>query len=249
MPCEFINQERGGTAWEGMFNRILNFVLFVLAVVYIYRYQAMSTMDCDASAQDVPVSIQVEMPDPDLNTDLSYAQITEKFRNSHENLRFVGYTQALGVTEFAMHVQFGLQFVEKLKSFSGQMCLVPQKVEVKLALNQTIFLGQSSTRSRCQFKTLMDHEMRHVTINRDVAKKNIPKFEAAAKKGLEEFARHQGWGPYDFSDSEVKKRVLNDYLEAAMNRTIKETERQINSQQSRVDTPEEYMRIGRTCRW
>lgn len=232
-----------------MFNRILNFVLFVLAVVYLYRYHAMSAMDCDAAAQDVQISLQVAMPDPDLNTDLSYDQITQKFRNAHGNLRAGGYVQALGVTEFAMQVQFGLQFVEKLKSFSGQMCLVPQKVEVKLSLDQTIFLGKSSTRSRCQFKTLMDHEMRHVTINRDVVQKNIPKFEAAAKEGLAQFAREQGWGPYDLGQSEVKKRTLDTYMQAAIDRTLKATERELNAKQSQVDTPEEYMRIGRACRW
>lgn len=239
-----------GAAGHRMFNRILNFVLFVLAVLYIVQYQQMSVTDCAAAAQaqEAPVSVRLDMPDPNLNTDLSYSQITQKFRNAHKGLAG-GYAQALGVTEFAMEVYSGLQFVEKMKSFSTQACLVPEKVEVMTALKQTIFLGNSSTRSRCQFKTLMEHEMRHVAINRDVVRKHVPQYEAAVREGLAAFGKNQGWGPYDLGASEEKKRLLNDYMEAALDRAIKATEREINSLQSRVDTPQEYMRIGRACDW
>ncbi|MCB1592912.1 MAG: hypothetical protein KDI90_10730 [Alphaproteobacteria bacterium] len=232
-----------------MFNWILNVLLIVLAVIYLYRFQEMDAVDCMAEASRVPISVQMSMPDPTLNTELSYSQITQKFRNAHKSLQASPYLQALGVTEFALEMKFGMQFTEKMKSISGNVCLVPESIIVDLALEQTIFLGKSSTRSKCQFKTLMDHEMRHVKINRDGVKKNISRFEAAARQGLALFGKQQGWGPYHYNDSQGKKELLKEYMSAALNRTFKATEQEIDLQQAKVDTAQEYLRIGRSCRW
>lgn len=209
----------------------------------------MSRLDCAGAGGQARVSVRLEMPDPDLNTDLSYDQITQKFHSYHKGQTASSYLKALGVTEFSVDVRFQLKFTEKLKSFTGEACLIPENVEVVLTLNQTIFLGQSSTRSKCQFKTLMDHEMRHVTINRDVTQKNLKKFEDSVREGVAKFGQYQGWGPYDLQHSSEKKELLKQYMDSSIKRAAKETENEINRLQSKVDTPGEYMRIGRACRW
>lgn len=228
----------------------LSYILLIFALVYAaLRYQEMGEMDCSAAGQNAPVSVRLEMPDPDLNTDLSYAQITQKFRSYHKGQAAGSFFQALGVTEFTMDVQFQLKFREKMKSFTGQACLIPEQIEVVLMLKQTIFLGRSSTRSKCQFRELMDHEMRHVTINRDVTQKNLKKFEDSVREGVAKFGQYQGWGPYDLQHSPEKRELLKQYMDSSIKRAAKATENEINRLQSKVDTPGEYMRIGRACRW
>lgn len=233
-----------------MFNRLLNLFLFFAALFYLYRYQQMSVLDCNLSIDDVPVSVRFENPDPALDTSLSYGQITRKFKSFHKGLYGAPGVQALGVTEFSLNVRLGVQFVEKLKSFTGQICLVPQSVEITIVLDQTIFLGRESVGKACQYKTLMDHELRHVRINRDVTQGKISRFEDVAREGLSAFAgKEGGWGPYNFGEVQNRKADLNSAMNNAINRGVKETEREIGRLQGRVDTPEEYRRIGQACRW
>jgi hypothetical protein len=232
-----------------MINKLSYFLLIVGLLFAALRYQEMGELDCASAGERAQVSVRLDMPDPELNTDLSYAQITQKFRSYHGGQAASPYLQALGVTEFFMDVQFQLKFLEKMKSFTGQACLIPEKVDVVLILKQTIFLGQSSTRSKCQFKTLMDHEMRHVTINRDITQKNLKKFEESVRAGIANYGQYQGWGPYELQRSSDKKEKLKAYMDSSIKRVAKETENEINRLQSKVDTPGEYMRIGRACRW
>jgi len=228
----------------------LSYIVLMIALLYAYlRYQEMGALDCRGAGERAHISVRLEMPDPDLNTDLSYAQITQKFHSYHGGQSGSAYIQALGVTEFAVDVKFQLSFIEKRKTFSGEVCLIPEKVDVALTLKQTIFLGKSSTRSKCQFRTLMDHEMRHVTINRDIMQKNLKSFENSVRDGIKTFGQYQGWGPYDFSRSPEKKQLLSEYMDSSIKRVAKTTEDEINHLQSKVDTPGEYLRIGRACRW
>ncbi|MCB1682387.1 MAG: hypothetical protein KDI65_10700 [Alphaproteobacteria bacterium] len=232
-----------------MINKFSYLILFIAIVIYALKYQEMTALDCSQAGKDLPVEVHLEMPDPDLNTDLSYAQITQKFRNYHHGRGAGAFMQALGVTEFSMDVRFQMKYTEKRKTISGQVCLIPQKIDVMMNLAQTIYLGNPSTRSKCQFKTLMGHEMRHVKINRDVSQSKIKTFEESVRQGVASFGQYQGWGPYEASDSQAKKDLLTEYMNSSIGRAIKETEKEINGLQSKVDTPEEYLRIGRSCRW
>ncbi len=232
-----------------MINKLSYLVLIVALVFAFLRYQEMEKLDCSMAGKDLPVIVHLEMPDPTLNTELSYDEITHKFRSYHKGKAAQSFMQALGVTEFGLDVKFKLTFAEKMKTFSGQVCLIPQAIDVFVNLQQTIFIGNPSTRSKCQFKTLMEHEMRHVKINKDVSLKNLKNYEDSVKEGVLAFGENQGWGPYDVSLSEKKKDLLTQYMDASIDRAVKQTEIQMNRLQSKVDTPREYQRIGRACRW
>lgn len=229
---------------------IISYLVLILAVVFVFlQYREADKLDCSMGGMDLPVIVHLNMPDPKLNTDLSYSEITRKFRAYHRGKPTEAFQQALGVTEFSLGVKFELKFAEKMKTLAGQVCLVPQSIDVFVNLDQTIFLGNPSTRSKCKYRTLMEHEMKHVKINRDVNLKNLKQYEDSVKEGILAFGENQGWGPYPTSQSDAKKKALTEYMSASVNRVVKTNEAEMNRLQRKVDSPREYQRIGRACRW
>ena len=232
-----------------MITRLSVLLIILVAVAFFVKQADMSKIDCSENL-DAPVRVTLSTPDPDLNTELSTADITRKFINYHGGrISGGGASFTPGVTEFMLDANFKFQFDEKMKTFTGQSCLIPEKLDLTLELKQKIYISRSTAADRCRFKVIMDHEMRHVHINRDTSKKNVMTFEEALKGGIRAFGRQEGFGPYDSSLSEQKKQTLRDYLNASLKIAMRDTEKEINKLQSRVDTPQEYMRIGRACRW
>jgi hypothetical protein len=222
---------------------------FLLLLIFGGKYAVMQTIDCRSGAQNAEISVQLEIPDPKLNTSLSFAQMTRKFDRHHDRQTSGGQDLALGLTEAKWQAQSQIGFSEVAKGLAGESCLMPGKVNVVVHLKQTIYMGKTAAKSKCQMEALMDHEMKHVAVNKGLTEKYVPKLEKLVREGLMAFSQQQGSDLYETSESAEKKEQMQDYIMRPVNRAMENMQEIANGLHEKIDTTEEYERIGRLCEW
>ena len=228
-------------------NKIIYVMLFGLICIYGLRYKQFQAVQCGPSP-GMAVSVNLEMPEPVLDTSLSLVEIMQRYRN-YQKAHSGGSILTLGLTEGNWNSQYKIQIIERTKTMGGEKCLAVDKVDVTLNLQQTIYLADSMTQDKCHIKTLMDHEMLHATVNRDITKESVGKLEKALQEGIQGFEKFQGWGPYPSAQSDAKRKTLEEYIKLAFNHTLDEMQDKGNRLNSAIDSVQEYDHISRKCSW
>lgn len=223
-------------------------VLLALAGVGFWRLSSW-TPHCVGPDAALPITVDLVMPEPVMNTDLTMRQITRKGRSLHDRTAFRGVGLAMGLTEANWGTHFNVAMQERRWPMGDQMCLTATGVTLRLELAQTIYLGRDVIRTECQIKQLMDHEMRHAEINRDMAQKHIGGFEGRVRAALAAYGRQVGWGPFSQKEAKTRSDALMKAVDGAIQAGIADKQAEATSLHAQIDTPQEYRRVSMACEW
>ena len=123
---------------------------------------------------------------------------------------------------------------------TGLHCLRPI-VDVKLAFEpMTVFITSSQPRGSCQFDVTMRHEMQHVNVYSTF-------LDSAAHDVQRYLQKHFENRIYYFESAEAAQKQMNEETSQRIGPFVEEEMNRVRDLQAPLDTPDEYLRLERSC--
>jgi hypothetical protein len=123
---------------------------------------------------------------------------------------------------------------------TGSHCLRPI-VDVRLAFEpMTVFITHDQPQGSCQFDVTMKHELQHVAV--------YEAFLDSAARDVEKYLRdHFANRIYYFDSAEDAQKQMSDETSKRVGPFVEEEMNRVREMQAPLDTPEEYLRLERSC--
>lgn len=119
-------------------------------------------------------------------------------------------------------------------------CLRPI-VEVRLAFEpMTVFITSDQPKGTCQFDVTMRHELQHVSVYQNF-------LDSAAHEVEKYLLDHFGNRIYYFDSAEEAQKQMSDETSKRIGPFVEEAMNRVRELQAPLDTPEEYLRLQRSC--
>lgn len=132
------------------------------------------------------------------------------------------------------------------KSSNGQGCIHIDKVNVRIEINPKIYIAREYVPGSCEYNAVMEHEKKHVAVERFIVDKYIRIIGDVLKKNID--ARGYVFGPFPAQHMEIAQADLGKFLTAAVEPYSKRMQAERERLQSEVDTLQEYERVARVQR-
>jgi len=124
-------------------------------------------------------------------------------------------------------------------------CVFLHKIDLKINLDPKVYVANDFKEGSCMHKAVLEHEMKHVRVNREVINEYVQKMGVALQKTIN--ARNGAYGPIPVADvPKVQENFVNSFNRIVMQYNeamLKEAARR----QQGVDTIEEYESVGADC--
>ena len=168
-----------------------------------------------------------------INNQLPYRALTLKTGSID------GRSETLGLT--VTRAQYGATMGGPIlqDKASGYECVAP-RVEIKLNYSPVlIYVGNEFTPGSCAYKTILEHEQRHLKAYMD----NLTRVEKVVREALNR--RFEGKPLY--APSGTAQSALQHEINSVWMRFINDEFDKGKVEQAKIDTPQEYARLGASC--
>ena len=168
-----------------------------------------------------------------INNQLPYRALTLKTGSID------GRSETLGLT--VTRAQYGATMGGPIlqDKVSGYECVAP-RVEIKLNYSPVlIYVGNEFTPGSCAYKTILEHEQRHLKAYMD----NLTRVEKVVRDALNR--RFEGKPLY--APAGTAQSALQHEINSVWMRFINDEFDKGKVEQAKIDTPQEYARLGASC--
>lgn len=168
-----------------------------------------------------------------INNQLPYRALTLKTGSID------GRSETLGLT--VTRAQYGATMGGPIlqDKVSGYECVAP-RVEIKLNYSPVlIYVGNEFTPGSCAYQTILEHEQRHLKAYMD----NLTRVEKVVRDALNR--RFEGKPLY--APSGTAQSALQHEINSVWMRFINDEFDKGKVEQAKIDTPQEYARLGASC--
>ncbi len=124
-------------------------------------------------------------------------------------------------------------------------CLWLDQVKVVIRLKQTVYVAKEYAPGTCMYKSVWEHEHKHVRTDREILNKYRPIYEKEIKRYLSTFPVV---GPVTVREEGAAQQKLGEQIEYVISGLTEKMESERARRQQGVDTLEEYQRVARMCR-
>lgn len=168
-----------------------------------------------------------------INNQLPYHALTVKAGSMDNRMETLGLT----VTKGLYKVKLGGPVLQD--AASGYECIAP-KVDVSLNYSPVlIYVGNEFAPGTCAYKEILDHEQRHLKAYMD----NLARVEKVVTDALNKrFAGQPMYAPSGTAMSALEHEINSTWFPFIQGEFDKG-----KVEQARIDTPEEYARLGKAC--
>mgnify|MGYP000158395830 CR=1 FL=1 len=154
-------------------------------------------------------------------------------------------THVGGLMRGGISVQSNTQVAILTFPRTRQACLWVDKVDISIRIDPKIYIAREHRQGSCKHNAILEHEMKHVFVDREIVKKYIPIIhdfmeQAVTKVGLV--------GPKDSNDANDYQKKIVDYMQGQLKRINERMYEERKQRQRGVDTLEEYERVANMCR-
>lgn len=126
-----------------------------------------------------------------------------------------------------------------------EICQWINKMDVNIRIDPKIYIAREHARGTCRHNAILDHEMKHIFIDREIVKKYVPKI----RRTLEQAVLKVGIvGPKAKRDEKYYQDQITEYMDNSLESISEKMYAERNVQQQGVDTLEEYERVAKMCR-
>ncbi len=125
-----------------------------------------------------------------------------------------------------------------------QTCMWYDSIEVKITFDPTVYIASEFPQGTCRHNAIMQHEMKHVQVDRQMVNKYADLIGKAIKKEID---TKPMYGPVPESQKAAMQQTMNHRMEQIMRSysNIMDAERSLLQQQ--IDSIEEYERVDNVC--
>ena len=123
-------------------------------------------------------------------------------------------------------------------------CLWVNHINVDIVIDPTIFVASENPKGTCKFVAILEHESKHVAIDRQVVQDHIDAIRQAA---LDAATKVGIVGPKSDSAADEYKQKMSTYIEAALKSAVDDMYADRTKRQQGLDTKAEYDRVQAQC--
>lgn len=187
----------------------------------------------DTIAKSVSV-LSVKQDGYTINNQLPYHALTVRTGSMERGMETLGLTVTQGVHKARVDSGRLLQ-----DPASGYECLVP-KVDIQLYYSPVrIYVGNEFAPGTCAYKEILTHEMRHLKAYQD----NLARVQAVVSEALgKRFDGKPLYAPSGTALSALQHEVGSTWFNFIRDEFAKG-----EAEQKKIDSPEEYARLGKAC--
>lgn len=212
-----------------------------VALVTIAAMPASALASC--TIEGVPqASVVLDIDPTHTDTTRSFDQLTSIPNDTRLGLTAGHMVGGLSVGDISLQSQ--IEFGNTVNFFSGDTCLWVQGLVVRISLAPVIYLARELRRGTCRYRTLLEHEQRHVRADRRVLEAYKDRIETQLGLAVLDMG---ATGPVPIAFAAQVQRELSIEVEEALNLAIAELAEARDKAQQAIDTPEEYARLSAAC--
>ncbi len=207
-----------------------------LALVVLPRCAWSQGLVCPTLAEPEVVA-NVEMPSSTISSERTVAALTKDSAGLNERHQRLGvYIAPLNV---ALSVRYGI------RQTSREVCIwVTGAFANVTLLTRNIFVGKEYLRGSCEYRAILDHELRHAQTDDAVIRAHLPRIQETLRQAI---IQAGVVGPVQQDEQSDARRNLDTAVANGFRAAISRLNEDRKIRQAKVDTPEEYQRVAEMC--
>ncbi len=154
------------------------------------------------------------------------------------------HTRISGLTEGRIDVSIYANFSVETHPGTATSCLWFDTVTITVRSAPTVYIASEHNNNRCRYQSTLNHELRHVEVDRRVVREYAPQMRRAV---LDEVYRIGVVGPEPALRAGVVRAQMLESANAALQRVVGQMNSVRRTRQQAVDTKAEYDRLSRMC--
>ena len=150
-----------------------------------------------------------------------------------------------GLATYALTTDLSMNFT-KTRLQDGTVCIYPEKVDLKIKnVDPTIYISADLEQNGCRYKVALRHEQTHQQINFEVFEYYVPIIQRRFEEAVKKYALISS--KRDINLTLAKEKFKDKYMQA-VNELIQEISSEINNEQIKLDSAENYNYEMSLCR-
>ncbi|MEM6780925.1 MAG: hypothetical protein AAF569_03590 [Pseudomonadota bacterium] len=142
------------------------------------------------------------------------------------------------------HMEFKIEFGTQGFARTASFCAWYKQIDVNITLSPKIYIAKGYTKGECG-KFILEHEKKHVRVDREVMNKYSRKMGEAILKTVNATGP---LGPFELSAKENVRQNMTKHIENVINPIVEEMKAEMRVRQQAVDSKEEYDLGSAICR-
>jgi hypothetical protein len=127
---------------------------------------------------------------------------------------------------------------------SREICQWIGKMDVNVRIDPKIYIASDHPRGSCKHNAILEHEMKHIFVDREIVKKYTP----IIKRELESAVRKVGIvGPKKERSAQKYQNKITAYMDKTLKAITDKMYAERGEKQQGVDTLKEYERVAGVC--
>lgn len=223
---------------------MFRFTFFIIAFFMMSQTYAVAAITCDPQPMG---KINVTWGSENISYDFTKSQ---SYMDRMDNDTINPYdkniqTHVGGLMKGGISVQSRVQVATLTYPRSRQVCQWIDSMTIGIRIDPKIYIARVHKQGTCKHKTILEHEMKHVFVDREIVKKYIPIFTSELNKALRKVGIV---GPKAQNDTRKYQGKINDYMEQKLKAITDKMYAERSDRQMNVDTLQEYERVAGLCR-
>jgi hypothetical protein len=127
---------------------------------------------------------------------------------------------------------------------TGSTCMTYDTIHVDILLQPKIYIAKEFNYGRCG-REVLEHEKKHVHVDRVIMNKYTKQMGIAIQNAVNNAG---AIGPFQSQRTEEFQQKMFDNLKSALGSIELAMQNEMNREQQKVDSLEEYERVGQYCK-
>lgn len=154
-------------------------------------------------------------------------------------------TEVGGLMSGEISIESRMSFIQSQYTHVNKVCLHYDQIEVTLHIDPTIYIASEYTQGSCKHNAIMEHEKKHVKVDRIVVNRYANRIAKAITHALNKYG--SSYGPYDMANMEKAQESLQKYITGIVDKESANLSSERRRLQQSVDTKKEYERVRLQC--
>lgn len=190
---------------------------------------------------------QKVMRAPEVSFSVSYGKLKYDFSKNDRTLTRMHIKQyggqvpsgnyVNGLATFTLSTSLNMK-LSKTTLRNGTVCIYPSKLDLKVKNeNPTIYISSDLKENTCRYKVALRHEQTHQQINVEIFEYYIPIIKRRFEEAISQYALISS--KHDINLTLAQEKFQDKYV-STVNQVIEEITAEINTEQAKIDSVENY---------
>ena len=222
---------------------ILCAALVYAALIFTGHVPPARAMECGDTPGPPVIKVRPTTQDIQYDFTLTLAGLSAMKSDSINPYAPTVDTSTGGLREEKPRLKINVKLATKEHPYHKKMCMWYDEIDVEIALAPKIYLADELNYSPCR-EAVLNHEHKHVNVDRAVMNKYAHQMGAAVKQAVNEIGM---FGPFPSADAKTYEQKFFGHIEASLAPVIEELNKEMTAKQQKVDSLEEYEYVNGFC--